>query len=254
MRGIFFHFMEYTLCRKLILGGNKMKKQKSPRKIRDTILTHIRNNSKDYIILLLTLIIGVILGVMFINNISNEQKQEITEYITSFTSALKEDKVIDKAGLLKSSIAKNISLAICLCFIGGAVILIPVIYGIVLFRGFCLGYTISATIGVLGTAKGIFFSIASLLLQNVIAIPAILALAMSGIRLYRAVIKDRKKENIKIEILRAHNFFWINAWNSCNIIICRNIYIFKLNYTCNNIYVKRNFKKIRKTIYNLSGI
>lgn len=215
-----------------------MKKQKSPRKIRDTILTHIKNNSKDYIILLLVFIIGVVLGVMFINNISNEQKQEITEYITSFTNALKEDKVIDKAGLLKSSIAKNTSLAICLWLIGGAVILIPVIYGIVIFRGFCLGYTVSAAIGVLGTAKGIFFCIASFLLQNVIAIPAILALAMSGIRLYRAIIKNKKKENMKIEILRTHNFFRGDAWSSYNIIICGNIYIFKLNYTCNNIFIK----------------
>lgn len=238
MRGIFFHFMEYTLCRKHGLGGNRMKKQKSPRRLKDAILTHIKNNSKDYIILLLTFIIGVVLGVIFINNISEEQKQEITSYITNFTSSLKEDKVIDKAGLLRSSIAKNVSLAVSLWLIGGAVILIPVIYGIVLFRGFCLGYTISSAIGVLGTAKGIFFSVASLLLQNIIAIPAILALAMSGIRLYRAIIKDRRKENIKIEILRSHNFFWLNAGNARNIVICRNIHIFKLNCTCNNIYVK----------------
>lgn len=223
-----------------------MKKQKRPRKIRGVVLTHIKNNQKDYIILLLTLIIGVILGVMFINKVSNEQKQEITDYITSFTNSLKEDKVIDKAGLLKSSITKNISLATCLWFIGGAVILIPVIYVTVLFRGFCIGYTISATIAVLGTAKGILFSVASLLLQNIIAIPAILALALSGIRLYKSIIKNRKKENIKIEILRAHNFFWCNAWNACNIVICGNIYIFKFNYTCNNVYVKEILKKSQK--------
>jgi len=182
-----------------------MKKQKNPKKIKKAIVNHIKNNRKDYTILLLTLIIGVVLGVMFINNISYEQKQEITSYITTFTNSLKEDKVIDKAGLLKSSIAKNIGLALCLWFIGSTVTLIPVIYGIVLFRGFCLGYTISSVIGVLGTGPGISFSLSALLLQNIIVIPAILALAMSGIRLYKAIMKDRRKENIKIEILRTHN-------------------------------------------------
>lgn len=242
--------MEYTLCRKTSLGGNKMKKQKSSKKIRDTILIHIKNNRKDYIILFFTLIIGSILGVIFINGTSEGQKQEITSYINNFINSLKDGKVIDRSSLLKSSIVKNISLAICLWFIGGAVILIPVIYGIVLFRGFCIGYTISAIIGVLGTAKGIFFSMASLLLQNIIAIPAILALAMSGIRLYRTVIKDKRKVNVKVEILRAYNFFRINVGNSCDIVIYRNMYIFKINCTCNNIYLKV-LKKISKNYLQL---
>ena len=184
-----------------------MKKQKKPRKIKTAIINHIKNNSKDYTILLLTLIIGVVLGVMFINNISDEQKQEIISYITSFTNSLKEDKAIDQTGLLRSSIVKNTGLALCLWFIGSTVTLIPVIYAIVLFRGFCLGYTISSAIGVLGTGPGILFSLVALLFQNIIAIPAILALAMSGIRLYKAIMKDGRKENIKIEILRTHNIF-----------------------------------------------
>lgn len=50
-----------------------MKKQKSAGKIRRAILTHIKNNGKDYTILLLTFVIGVIIGVLFINNITEER-------------------------------------------------------------------------------------------------------------------------------------------------------------------------------------
>lgn len=42
----------------------------------------------------------------------------------------------------------------------------------------------------------------SILLQNIIFIPCILALAVSGIKLYKAIIKDKKRETIKIEITR----------------------------------------------------
>lgn len=113
--------------------------------------------------------------------------------------------------MLKSSIIRNVGLCFSLWFVGLTVTLIPVIYGIVAFRGFCLGYTISSAIGVLGVGNGILFSISSLLLQNILVIPATLALAVSGIRLYKAIIKDRKKENLKIEILRAYNLFKFNV-------------------------------------------
>lgn len=45
-----------------------------------------------------------------------------------------------------------------------------------------------------------------MLLQNLIFVPILFALAISGIRLYKSIMKDRGKENIKLEILR-HTIF-----------------------------------------------
>ena len=45
-----------------------------------------------------------------------------------------------------------------------------------------------------------------MLLHNIIFIPCLLLLAVSGINLYKSIIKDRRKENIKIEIIR-HTVF-----------------------------------------------
>ena len=45
-----------------------------------------------------------------------------------------------------------------------------------------------------------------MLLQNIIVIPATFALAISGIKLYKSIMKDKKRENIKLEILR-HTLF-----------------------------------------------
>ena len=41
-----------------------------------------------------------------------------------------------------------------------------------------------------------------MLLQNLIYIPCLFALAVSGIRLYKSIMKDKRQENIKIEIVR----------------------------------------------------
>lgn len=58
----------------------------------------------------------------------------------------------------------------------------------------------------MGLSKGMVFIIASLILQNILFIPAILALAVSGFKLYKSIVKDKRRENIKLEILR-HTIF-----------------------------------------------
>lgn len=182
----------------------KHKKRKN--KLTNIILEHIKNNAKDYFILSIIFIIGVLAGVFFINQTTEQQKGEISSYINTFITSLKEKKDIDSIGLLKDSIIKNITLALALWFIGSTVTLIPLIYGIVAFRGFCLGYTISAIIAVLGSTKGLLFSITTIFFQNILFIPALLAIALSGIKLYKSIIKNRKKDNIKAEIYR-HSIF-----------------------------------------------
>lgn len=43
-------------------------------------------------------------------------------------------------------------------------------------------------------------------LQNILFIPCILALSVSGMKLHNSIMKDKGRENIKIEILR-HTLF-----------------------------------------------
>lgn len=76
----------------------------------------------------------------------------------------------------------------------------------VCYRGFTLGYSISCIVATLGAKNGGIFILSSMLLQNIIFIPVLFALSISGIRLYKSIMKDRGKENIKLEILR-HTIF-----------------------------------------------
>ena len=175
-------------------------------KICQLIKEHISNNAKEYLIVALMFIIGIFAGVFFVNNIQEEQKTEITQYLNNFIQQFKNTQNLDTINLLKTSITQNVVLAILIWFFGTTVIGIPVVFGIVIYRGFCLGYTVSVTITVLGLSKGLTFSLVSMLLQNIIMIPAILALAVSGFKLYKSIVKDKRKENIKLEILR-HTIF-----------------------------------------------
>lgn len=182
------------------------KQEKKKFRIMDLIKEHIRKNIKEYLAVCIVFLIGIIVGVMFINNADEEQKTQITQYLGNFTQALNTDYQIDTGGLLKSSIISNLVLAISLWFIGSTVIGIPIVYIIIGIRGFCLGYTISSIMITYTMWKGILFSLCSLLLQNIIFIPCVLALAVSGIKLYKSIIKDKRRENVKIQILK-HTIF-----------------------------------------------
>ena len=169
---------------------------------KEIILNHILENGKSYFIVTALLLIGIVVGVIFINNANESQITEIQNYINSFISSLKQDYHIDKMQLMKNSLGDNLILIVSMWFIGSTVIGIPIVLGIVLFRGFCLGYTVSAIIGVLGVQKGILFFFTTIFLQNLLFIPVIICMAVSCIRLYQSIMKDKRKENIKIEVIK----------------------------------------------------
>lgn len=182
------------------------KAPKKTSKITQIIKNHIIENLKAYIIISIIMVIGIILGVIFVNNMNETQTQDIQAYLNNFTGSLKEGKTINNAELLKKSLENNLLLVFVIWFVGSTVIGIPIVLGIVAFRGFCLGYTISACIKIWGATKGMLFFMTSMLLQNIVAIPCIIALAVSGIKLYKSIIKDKRRENVKFEIIR-HTIF-----------------------------------------------
>lgn len=179
---------------------------KKTSKLTSLIANHIKENLKAYIIISFILLIGIVLGIIFINHMNDSQSQEVESYLTNFINSLKNGSTIDNGQLLKKSIGNNLFLVLFMWFVGSTVIGIPIVIGMVAFRGFCLGYTISASVAVFGTGKGILFFVTTMLLQNLIFLPCMMALAVSGIKLYKSIMKDKRKENIKFEIFR-HTIF-----------------------------------------------
>lgn len=150
-------------------------------KIWDTIGNHVVNNKKEYILVTLIFLVGIFLGVMFINNSKENQLSEISSYFNNFIDKLKNTEKLETMAILKTTLLENIMLAVTLWFFGTTVIGIPIVFGIIMYRGFCLGYSIATIISVIGVGKGILFILITLVLQNILFIPALIAIGVSRI-------------------------------------------------------------------------
>ena len=187
----------------------KTKLSKKNNNFKKLILRHVSNNIREYAIVTIIFLIGIILGVIFVNNSNIETQSDIKGYIEGFIESLKNNQYqIDKTKLLKTSMIENAKLAIIIWIVGSTIIGKPLTYAIVAYRGYCIGYTISSIIAVLGVNRGIVFCISSLLLQNIIIIPVLLALNVSGIIIYKSIMNDKRRENVKFEIMK-HTIFSI---------------------------------------------
>ena len=184
----------------------KRTRRNSKNKARNIVFNYIKENAKIYLILIIIFFIGLILGILFVNNSNETQSNQISSYINNFINSVKENYQISTKELLFSSIFNNICIATLLWFLGSTVIGVPLIYLVIGYKGYCIGYTISAITATLGTGKAILFIFSTILLQNIIYIPAIITLAVSGIKLYRLIMEDRRRENIKLQIFK-HTIF-----------------------------------------------
>lgn len=91
-------------------------------KVKEIIYQHIANNSKEYILVSLVFVVGIFLGVMFINNIKEAQMQEITSYLNEFIEKFKNIEQLNNMEILKSTIIENLVLGVILWFFGTTVI------------------------------------------------------------------------------------------------------------------------------------
>ena len=174
--------------------------------LKELVYAHIEKYIREYFIISIIFIVGVIAGVVIVNNASEIQREEMVGQYTFLITSLQNNPEVNEGALLMDSIMKNVGLGILLWFMGSTVIGILGVYATILFRGFVLGYTIASAVAVFGTWLGALFIISSVLLQIIIFIPCIFAIAVSGMNLYRSIVKDTRKENIKLQVLK-HTIF-----------------------------------------------
>lgn len=142
--------------------------------LKEIIKKHINKYRKTYIVISIIFILGICLGVGAINQLNESQKELLQNYFFNYTNNFSNWSI---KNLYLNCIFSKLKV-ICLIFVlACTVIFEKFIYGCVLFKGFSIGYSISATLKVYGIRKGILFAITTLGIQNIIFIVCILFFA-----------------------------------------------------------------------------
>lgn len=167
---------------------------------KSVLYNYLLSNKKNFFIILSVFFIGMLLGIFVINNTNETGILEINSYINSIRDNLQNTENINMLECLLKSVKQNVVFVLIMWFLGCTIIGSVFVYFCILYKGFALGYTISAIIATLGAQSGTVFVFSSLLIQNIIFIPAVFVLAESGIKLYIRI--SQNAINIKHELLR----------------------------------------------------
>ena len=99
----------------------------------------------------------MILGIAFINNANEAQIEEIYSYVNSLKDNIKSSENINKTVLLIQSIKQNMLFVVIIWFLGCTILGSFLIYVAIIYKGFSIGYTVSAIIATLGAKSRMCF-------------------------------------------------------------------------------------------------
>jgi stage II sporulation protein M len=155
--------------KKMVKKGDKIM---ADNKLMTGIIRHVQTNFWLYIISILCLCIGIVLGIYTVGYMSSFEKSDLLSYMQSFCSSIATTN-INSQTIIFESIKNNLTLLAAIWFLGLTMIGIPIILLLEILKGFTIGYTTCFIINGLGV-KGIWISLLGILPQNIIYIPCLI--------------------------------------------------------------------------------
>lgn len=144
-----------------------------------------------YILITSFFVSGIVAGSIATGLISDSQLDSILNYFNGFISNVNNIH-INPASVFYASAANNLKIALIIILFGLTIIGMPVILAMIFFRGFILGFTVGFIINHLGV-EGVFFTLLSILPQNLIIIPSMLSIGVTGVAFSLQIIKLRRR-------------------------------------------------------------
>lgn len=133
---------------------------------------HIQENYWLYIISILCVFTGIILGIYSVKYMGEFERNDLVNYLINFIDPSNTTGISYKL-IFFQSIKNNLPVIIFLWFLGLTIVGLPIIIIIDLLKGFTVGFTFSFMISGLGKS-GVGIAILGVLPQNLIYIPCII--------------------------------------------------------------------------------
>lgn len=145
------------------------------------LVEYIQENSSILFLLFIIFVIGVSAGAFTVSTLNSAQKGELYAYINGLLQS--KNTNITQGELFSLIFLNYTKLVLTLWFLGVTIVGIPLIAGLVGFKGFTIGFTVGFMLDVFTDLRGVLIIVSSILPQSLIILPCIIVLCVSGIRL-----------------------------------------------------------------------
>lgn len=178
----------------------------------DNLQTHFEENFYLYLISLLCIFTGIVLGIYCVKYLDVSEKRDLSNYMKIFTDSFSIENFNYKATFFEV-LKNNIPMFIAIWFLGLTMVGIPIILILNIIKGFTVGFTSGFIISDIGGAKGVLITLIGILPQNIIYIPCIILISVIAMEFSLTFIKDRVNRqwtsNVHFKVLSYCGFFLI---------------------------------------------
>ena len=150
---------------------------------------HIQENFWLYIISILCVLTGIILGIYSVKYMGQSERNDLLNYLANFVDPSNTKGISYKAIFLQS-VKNNLPVIVFLWFLGLTIIGMPIVIIVDLLKGFTVGFTFSFMISGLGKS-GIGIAILGVLPQNIIYIPCIVFASVASMEFSIMLLKNK---------------------------------------------------------------
>lgn len=168
--------------------------------IKEIISNEFNKQKKLYIRISIVFFVGIFLGVICINNLDLENSEKLKNYFVNLQKIIISIDSLKIKNIFLNSFLVKFKYILVIFILACSVVGSSIIHVLILYKGFSLGYVISAIIKSYGTRRGIAFALSILGIQNIIYIPTIIFFTVYSINFCK-IIKNRNV-NIKLIILK----------------------------------------------------
>lgn len=170
-------------------------------KNKSMVASYVGENKYKIMGLIVFLVVGSILGIICANLLDDNTKVQLLEYIqTGHTYIMQEESNIDNMQIIKNTVKNILFYVFAISVLGCSIVFSPLIYAVILHKGFSISFCISFLIMLLGNVKGTIYALIYMFLPNCILILGIIYLSVLWLRFAQNILKNKELYGLKRKI------------------------------------------------------
>lgn len=154
------------------------------------IQAHVRSQKSLYIFVVVLFMTGVVFGAIIVNSLESSQSLGLSNYLSYFFKELGSGTIADPGIAFQHSLGEHAKTLGLMWLLGISVIGIPILCLFLFFKGLVIGFTVGFLVQQFSWS-GLWFAFTSVVPQNLLVIPAMIIVVVSGVHFSVELVKNR---------------------------------------------------------------